>query len=548
MAFKSWACDERSISLAYHSGRFVCTKGLAILIPGILTILWQVATSLPDQTPAAAPKTALAEPQAETTEPQAETTGPRLDLIEAVRLTFENDPNIAIVEARLEASHGALRFARGTFDPVLSSSVTESESRTPVDETSSSDSSTLSQSVSLQQLLRSGLSLEPSVDLQRSDDAGPAINTATVSFTVRQPLLRDRGHTVVGAEELASERELEAAKLDLEHAVALRLVAVASQYWRARAAVLDLDVLRATETSSRELLANTRRLVAADVTPAAEIVQLEADLASREVSRIAGEQALFGSRQDLGREVGLEAARIRALPLPGDPFPSVNRETLPETDDAFLAEALARRADLAAARQRLAAGELRLKAADNALKPRLDLIVTPSYSGLVEGSGAETFYTPLLDNVPGVSTTLGFTFSWPTLNRRAEGALIQAEASVRQDGLQVELASKSIGAEVPTALDAVRRSADQLVRLDRAVALFEQALANEIKKLSAGSSTVVDVITQRDRLTSAQQRRVAAQLALALALVDLRFETGTLYLPGTDARTIRRENLTTLPF
>ncbi len=507
-----------------------------------------MAHSLPAQTLGAAPTPGAARPQVNTApDTAADTPEIRLGLLETVRLTFENDPNIAIVEARLEASQGALHSARGAFDPVLTSRVSGSESRSPIDEVSSSDSSTLSQSVSLEQLLHSGLSLEPSVDLQSSDAAGPAVNTATVSFTVRQPLLRDRGRAVVGAEELASEREVEAATLDLEHTVALRLVAVVSQYWRTRAAALDLEVLRATEASSRELLANTRRLVAADVTPAAEIVQLEADLTSREVSRISGEQTLFRSRQDLGREMGLEAARIRALPLPGDVFPSVADEAIPPAADALLAEALTRRADLAAARQRLAAGELRRRVADNALKPQLDLTVTPSYSGLAEGGGG-TFYAPLFDNVPGLSTTVGLTFSWPILNRRAEGALIQAEANVRQNSLQVELASKSIGAEVPTALDAVRRSADQLVRLDRAVELFEQALANEIKKLTAGSSTVVNVITQRDRLTSSQQRRVAAQLALALALVDLRFETGTLYRTGTEARTIRSADLTTLPF
>ena len=499
-----------------------------------------MAAALPAQVPATEPAAA----------PASARTGRadnRLSLLEAVRLTLENDPNIALVETQLEASRGALLVARGAFDPVLAASLTASESRMPSAATSSTESSALSQSVSLERLWRSGLFLEPSVELQRSDAAGPADNTATVSFTLRQPLLRDRGRAVVGAGESASERELEAARLDLEHTIAVRLAAVAEQYWRARAARLDLDVLVATEASSRELLANTRRLVAADVTPAAEIVQLEADLTSREANRIAGEQTLFGARQDLGQAIGLEAPQILALPPATDPFPSVVPEAVPASGDRFLTEALAQRADRAAALQRLAAVEARRDAADNALKPRLDLVLTPSYSGLVAGGGLGTLYEPLFDNVPGLSTTFGFTFSWPTRNRSAEGALIQAEAFVRQSALQVEALSKSIGAEVPVALDAVRRLADQLARLGRAVGLFEKALENEIKKLGAGSSTVVDVITQRDRLTSAQQRRVAAQLALALALVDLRFQTGTLYRIGTQAGTIGRDDLTTLP-
>lgn len=480
-------------------------------------------------------------------DPRTAGDGAGLSLLAVVRLALEHDPNIALVEARLASSRGAVQVARGIFDPVITSSLTQAESRQPVDETSSSTSSTLSQSVGFQHLLRSGLSLEPSIDLQRTDGSGPPINTATVTFTVRQPLLRDRGRQTVGAEALARERELEAARLDLEHTIAQRLSEVMARYWRARAGIFDLEVLRATEASSRELLATTRRLVAADVTPAAEVVQLEADLTSREVSRIAGEQALVRALLDLGREIGIGADTLD-LPAPDDPFPILDLSSLPTTDASLLAAALAKRGDLAAARERLAAAELRRRAASNALRPRLDLVLAPSYRGLAEGGGVGELYAPLLENVPGFSTSIGFTLSWPTANRRAEGALLQADATVRQNALQVSLATNAIDTEVPAALDAVRSSVEQLTRLERAVGLFEKALENEIKKLRAGTSTVVDLISQRDRLTSAQQRRVAAQLALALALTDLRFETGTLSFTDRQAQTIREDDLITLPF
>ncbi len=514
----------------------------------ILIVLWLPALALPAQR-SIGQTDRVAEPATAFAELREDTVEIGLELLEALRLTLENDPNIELVEAQLEASHGALTVTRGDFDPVLTASVEQNDSQIPLDTESASDSSSLSQSVGLTQLLRSGLSLTPSVELQRDDDAGPAVDTATVSFTLRQPLLRDRGRAVVTANEQAAELEVEAGELELEHTVAQRLAVVADRYWRVRAAALDLDILRTTEKRSRELLATTRRLVAADVTPAAEIVQLEADLTSREIDRIAGERSLFRAHQNLGLEIGLEADQIRDLGVPSDFFPTVDPARVPPTQSPLLLnEAMARRADLAAARQRLAAAEIQRQAAANALKPRLDLLFTPSYSGFADGGGAGEIYAPLFDNVPGLSTSFGLSLSWPTLNRRAEGQRVQADASVRQSALRVDLVTRSIGAEVPAALDAVRRVAEQLSRLDRAVALFEKTLENEIKKLSAGSSTVIDVITQRDRLTSVRQRRVATQLALALALIDLRFETGTLYRGGPSARTIRSENLTTLPF
>ncbi|MEM6456724.1 MAG: TolC family protein, partial [Acidobacteriota bacterium] len=86
----------------------------------------------------------------------------------------------------------------------------------------------------------------------------------------------------------------------------------------------------------------------------------------------------------------------------------------------------------------------------------------------------------------------------------------------------------AIASGVAIARAARATSIARLERAERAETLFAQAVVNEERKLTAGSSTLIDVISQRDRLTSAEQRRIRAQQALANALVDLRFQTGTL--------------------
>lgn len=471
-----------------------------------------------------------------------------LDLIEAVELALAHDPDIALAESLLDASRGSLLVASGLFDPLVTSSLGVRDLEIPEVDGEATETTVVSGTAGVEALFRSGLLFAPAVLLDRSEDGSPAVNSASVAFAFRQPLLRGRGRAAVAAGERAAERELAASGLDLRHTVALRLRAVVFQYWTVRAAVEDLEVLRATETSSRDLLATTRRLIEADVTPAAEIVQLEADLVAQEASRIAGEQALYAARQNLGREIGLEPSRIRALPLPSAPFPDLDAAAVPhDRAGDYGRQALARRADLAAANQRLAASEAFLAAARNALLPRIDLVLAPSYSGLVEGGGAGDFFSPLFRQVPGVSGELGLSFSWPIRNREAEGALIQSEAGVRQSALAVERTTKQIGAEVPVALDAVRRSAERLERAVAAVGLFERTVENEEKKLRAGSSTLIDVISQRDRLTAARRNRVSAQLALALALAELRFQTGTLIGGAGESGTIAASDLTTLP-
>jgi outer membrane protein len=478
---------------------------------------------------------------------------PGIGLAEAVRLMLDQDPNLFIEESRLRSSRGVLLATRGAFDPVVNTSLTERELDDPLSESTSRQQSILTNSVGLTKRFRTGLSIEPEMQLTRTVEDDPALNVGTVAFTFRQPLLRGRGRETAAAPELSAERQVFASELDLRQTTSERALAVVSQYWLARAALLSLAVLEESEARARELLETTRKLIEADVTPAADLVQVEANVVAKETARIGGEQDLFEARQALGREIGLPPERIAGLPLPSDPFPTVPASAVPlaavaaDAADAaegadipgWIARALERRADLQAARERRNAAEILLKAADNSLKPQLDLVFTPSYSGLVQGAGTETFFSPLYRNVPGAGSLLSVSLSWPTLNSRARGELAQTEAIREQSALLEDLISRQIGANVPIALDAVARGAQQLERATEAVRLFERAVENEEKKLRAGTSTLIDVISQRDRLTSARQSQVSAHLALAVAVARLRFETGTLEPSGP---------LTTIPF
>ena len=481
--------------------------------------------------------------------------GQGLGLVEVVRLTLQRDPNVAIQEARLLASRGALQSETGRFDPVVSNDLTQARNKLPLSvspESSTRDLRTLRNLLGVTTQLRSGLSVEPQLQLLRTRDSlvGPgSANQSTFSFLVRQPLLRGRGRPAVTAGERSAEREVAASGLDVRQTLSERVLTVASLYWRVEATMRNLEILRASEESSRELLENTRKLIAADQMPAAELVQLEANLAAKQSTRIGGERLLFQARQDLGREIGLDSAEISNLQLPSDPLPVINPGEVPPLSAAgsFVAAALRLRTDLQAARERQASVEALRAGAENALKPQLDLILVPGYSGLAEGTAPGSYFSPLYSNVPGASASVGFSLSWPTFNNRARGNLVQIEASRRQSELAVDLLVNSIGANVPAALDGLARNALQLDKAREAVRLFERAVVNEEKKLRAGSSTLINLISQRDRLTASRQEEVSAQLDLANSILELRFETGTLVGERDEASAERYARLTTLP-
>lgn len=482
--------------------------------------------------------------------PQPPAAAPGISLVDAIQLMLDQDPNLSIEESRIRSSRGALLGTQALFDPVLLSSLDQQRTEDPLSNSTSQERSILTNSLGFTKRFRTGLSIEPDIQLTRTEEgAAGAANLGTVAFTLRQPLLRGRGREANVAPERSAERQVAASELELRQTTSERALTVISQYWLARAALLNLEILRESEDRARDLFETTRKLIEADVIPAADLVQVEANVVAKETARIGGERDFFEERQALGREIGLEPERIAVLPFPSDPFPTVPASAVPSAADhpLWISRALERRADLQAAQERRRAAEFLRKAADNALKPQVDLIFNPSYSGLVQGASASSFFSPLYRNVPGVSSGLSLALSWPTLNSRARGDLIQIEEAREQSALFANLISRQIGANVPIALDAVARDAQQLDRATEAVRLFERAVENEEKKLRAGTSTLIDLISQRDRLTAARQSRVSAHLALAVAVAQLRFETGTL-LPSADPGVVQLGQLTTIPF
>jgi outer membrane protein TolC len=496
---------------------------LVVLILGLVVPPWSVSAAerpVPSGQTTAAPSPA----------------GAGLGLAEAVDLMTRHDPLLELGESAVTAARGDLQVERGLFDLELLSSLDRDRGEVPVDALTSRRLDSLASSLALSKLFRSGFEVTPGVSLDRTGSGSAAANSGTVSLGLRKALLEGRRRSVVTARERAARHRLDAQRQELDFLRAERTLAVTRSYWLYAAAALDLQVLEASEASSRTLLDTTRELIAADVTPAAEIVQLEADLLAKQTAVVGGRQNLVEARFRLGLEIGLPVQAIATLPLPSDPLPthpSTGTDTgTGEGPEPLLAalvdRALAQRADLAALEELRAAADAFEEEARDALQPELDLLFVPRYSSIVSGDDPDRLFAPLYQDIPGAAATLGFDFRWAPANTAAEGALLRAQAQRDQATLAIERTVREVGAEVAIAHDALDRSRRRLELSTAAIRLFERAVENEGKKLRAGQSTLIDLIIQRDRLTGAQRQEVGARLDLALAVAELAFQTGTL--------------------
>jgi outer membrane protein TolC len=486
-----------------------------------------------------------------------------LTILDAARVTIASQAEIQLQQQQVAFSRSTLQAVRGQFDPTLKGTVLRARDTLPLAtsqilQTGGLFESTITNTTlyraNLEKQFRSGLVVAPALEMVRQDlNYEPtASNRANVTLGVTQPLLRGRGTEIVTAAETAARLEVEASELDLQQVIASAVERTLEAYWLHVAALRGLQVLRDVEGRAGTLVTQVETLIQGGQRPAADLKQVQANLANRVAQRAASDLALVTSRQQLGLAMGISTVDIAALSLPGDPFPVVDADdaaSIPATT-WFIDEARRRRTDLQAFQQRRQQAQvLRLQARD-ALKPQLDLSGSVGYAGLDEGSAFSRFLTPFAPG--GFNAAAGLVLEWPTLNNEAIGVLGRRESAHAQIALQAAELDRRIVAGVTAAAEAVRQSAVRVRSARVASALYRSAVTDEWEKLQLGLSTIIDLILTEDRATQSLLAEIDAETAHAIALARLRLETGTLVGaaggPVLDpARMVDRDRLTRVP-
>lgn len=473
-------------------------------------------------------------------------------LHDVIRSALADNPSLHVEKEQVRLSEGVWHAALGQFDPQLLVSLAGSRAHEPqmtaeLLRNVTTDASTYS--LALQKQFQSGLTITPEVLMSRRDNlpGGGTLNSARVGLSLAMPLLRDRGVGVNAAEARAARHTYEASRLDFQHRRANVMLQATLAYWSYLAAWQRREAYRESEERARTLMAETEVLIAAEERPAADLKQLEANLAAKTAQRIAAEQRLFEAEQQLGLAMGLPFEQMRALGQPLDAFPTADDGILAQVlnNEPFIALAQARRTDLVASQARERAAGALLHSAQNDLKPRLDLTVDLGYEGLEAGRALEQYFTPFGRNVGGANVGVTLRYSAPFGNRSAEGLAVQRASAYQQQVTVARDLDRFIQSSVLVALKALERSIYELKSSDTAIDLYRTAVGNEKKKFQMSLATLIDVIDVEDRLTEAMLSYIDGQQRYANALVQLRYETGTLAYPTEQSFDLER--LTTVP-
>ncbi|MBZ0220422.1 MAG: TolC family protein [Candidatus Methylomirabilis sp.] len=443
------------------------------------------------------------------------------------------DNNLDLGVRRLEPVliDGRVLSAYGAFDPAVFGSLSRQDITTPLSSRSSVAAGGLRSIESESYNLNAGVTGRTGLGTQYTLEASSSWTADTLSgqefeyesFTgvsIRQPLLRGYGDSnLLEINLLKKERQIseEALKRALLDAVTL----YGEAWWGLMNARLALDVRTESLRLAEALLEASRKRLEAGVISRLELVQAEAAAASRK------EDVLIARKAVQARERSLKSL------IAGDPYAMAGTEVVPAGDgtlktsgeglEASVAKALETRPEYLEARAALERNSIQARYAKNLGYPAVDVEARFGYSGLGESFS---------DSFSGIDANpqwlVGLAFSYPLGNRFARGS--QEVTGI--EAMQLKMLLRRIEQDIVLGLDEAIKAIDtdrkRLEAADESVALAEETLAAEERKLEAGRSTTFNVLRIQDDLLQSRLKRLDAVSGYNLTLLRFYREKGTL--------------------
>jgi len=367
-----------------------------------------------------------------------------------------------------------------------------------------------------------------------SQNCNPCFSSGLDSIFT-QPLWRNFKIDATRAQVLTNDINQSIADINLSGQVVSILAQVRNAYWELAYARASVDAARRSlELASRLVLDNRSRVEIGSMAPI-EIVQAQAEEATRRQQLVNAEATLRNNELALKRLIvsGTEDTLWKATIVPSDQ-PTVTAQ--PIDLEGAVRNALSQRTDLAVTKKNLEATDVNLRSLYNDMKPDLNAV------GRLNLSGRGGLFLPVRDPITGITTVppagnyfgaLGniSSFEAPTWDFRLQfayplGKSAQEANYARQQLLkkQTETTMKAtelqIATEVTAAALAVRNSFEAMQASQVSRQLSQQRLEAAEAKFQQGMATNFEVVQAQRDLNDARNSELRQMLNYQRALVD----------------------------
>ncbi len=484
------------------------------------------------------------------------------DIRALIKLGLETNLGLQIDKIDIAMGVEAIEIERSAFDSTLFSSTAYSHSVTPYESSFSStsqiNSEQLSGEVGISKSFETGLATSLSLNAERvsdndlSDDLAPRYRTA-LSLDLNQPLLRNLGISVNTTHlEISRNQQrqvtlsylLQAQKLILQLEAAARQLAAKAEVIQLRQKSLDL---------ADELYVANQKRFKAGVIPVSEVQEAETALAARQLSLSLATQERDLLLEDIKRQLD------HRLPNDFNPDSLVNFDQIIETIEPpdvnqLFESALQLRLELKINDYAVQSSSLQQNYLRNQLKPQLDLKFQAGINGL---SGEERSSVPesrysgdwlssfsSLSEADGYQWRAGLEFIMPIGNRSAKSRYRQSELQLKQDQYRHKDLQAVIKNDVLQQQVNISHTKEQLEITERFDFLAEKSFKQEQQRLQEGLSDTFRIILFQQKMIVAKIDRINAITRYHLALAQMDFATGNIFVRHNIILTNNKEELT----
>jgi len=477
-----------------------------------------------------------------------------LSLQDCIVAALKNNLGVAVEIITPRLSEMSLDFTKEKYIPGLSfgfsSANTNAASFSFLTSAATITSLDKSYSASVSQLVPTGGRFTASLSSYKSDSnqSFQTINPrygSTLSFSFSQPLLRNFGIPITNRDIVVARNNLDINETQFRSVLQDAIYRVEQAYWTLVYSIENLEVRRQSLQLARDLLTKNRREADVGTIAPIEILNAEAEVATREAEIVQAETQVATSQDQLQTLMTPHAGDGK--PRPGRVVPTDKPEYEKKAPDleSCIATALENRTDLQVARLDLRNREIGYDYARNQLLPDLSFSVSYWSPGL---SGTQILYqddNPLtgvvIGTVPGGARdslldafhfkyknySVGLSLSIPLNNLINKEHYAQIRIQYDQARLRIENLEQQVFLEIRNAIRAVEMNYKSVQAYRVARELAERKLQGEEKKLKVGLTTNYLVLWQQRDLANAQSAELKSLIDYNLALSALERSLGT---------------------
>jgi outer membrane protein len=476
----------------------------------------------------------------------ADTLVHRLSVSEAVQLALENNLGVQVARITPQIQDLSVAVTRASWSPTFTSTVQDSSTDLPATSFLSggqekTSDSRLASSVGVQQLLKRGGNYSFGWDNSRATTTNLFSNfspqtRSALSLRFEQPLARNFGIDSTRQQLLVNQANRDISDIDLQQTLATTTRSVRNAYWDLAFAIATLQVQQQSLELAQESLRNTQSRIDIGTTPPIDLIEAQAEEATRREAVILAE-AQIEEAEDVLRTLIFNPSTPDFWTLSIEPSERPAFQAANVNVDATVRSALAQRTDLRQSRKALEANDVTIRFLRNQTLPDVSAVVDYGLSGtggrqFLRGTG---FPGPIVgESTRGFGSvvgdiftnafptwTIGFNISYPLGQSTQEANLArarlqysQAQAQIRNQELQVVAQIRTVARQVATNEQRV-----QTTRVSRELA--ERRLDAEQRKFTAGTSTSFVVFQVQRDLAQARNNELRAILDFNRSLIDL---------------------------